>query len=262
MPLTVQAGFDLSDGSYRLDVVETGGNTFAVTLTTGRHFLSLTGAGSTGDYAALATPYTSLCAAVQAALTAGTGGGAYTVTWSASTGLVTIAHNGAGGVSAVSLTPTTRGYYLGHTAAKSGALSYELDVTPYYVIRGACGFWSQLSEREDPEGVASDVIAHSGRPHGIARSVVPVLIDLTVPLETRAAVYSAHATTAAPWTWQDLYRHSRNTLPLALDDGELVRFVRLTERGAVFAPRSISADYVGHYDIPLRMRLLSRSASA
>lgn len=258
MTLYIEAGFDLADGEYVLDVVETGGSTFTVTMSSGTHFLRATGVGATGDHASLATGYTSFLAALETALNAG-GTAGYTVSFSESTERVTIAHDGSGGVSAIALTATTRGSYIGQTATKSGALSHAMDVTPYYWISGSVGYWSRYAEYEDRDGVAYDVIAHSGRPHGIARSVVPIHLDLTVPLEPQAIVYSHQQGASDPWTWQDLFRHARNVWPLAIDDGTHIHYTRLRREGAAFAPKAISSDYVGHWDIPLKMRLLARS---
>lgn len=259
MALYVAAGFDLADAYYVLDVVETGGNTFTVTMSSGTHFLDRTGAAASGDHADLAMGYTSFLTALQTALNAGTDGGTgYTVSFSATTARVTITRSTAAGVSAVQLTATTRGTYIGQTSTKSGSLSYEMDVTPYHWISGTIGYWSNWLEREDRDGVAYDVIAHSGRPHGIARSVVPIEVDFIVPLEPRAVVYSTHAAAATPWTWQHLFKHARNTLPLQVNDGTHVHYLRLREDGAAFVPRARAADYVGHWDVPIRARLLAR----
>lgn len=261
MGLFVSAGYDLADvGSYELAVVETGGNTFNVEKTSGKYFLGTNAASASGDYASLVTGFGSLLADIETALNAGTGGGAYTVSQSSTTGLVTIAHNGVGGVSAVSLTATARGALIGQTATKSGALSHTMDRVPDYWLSGAIGFWSAYREYEDPDGVARDVIAHSGKPHGIARRIVPTLIDLEVPSEPIEAIYTSRAPAGA-WTWQALFRHVRNTLPLAVDDGTFIHYTRLTEKGAVFSPIPRARDYLGHLDIPLRMRLLAREAA-
>lgn len=263
MALTVQSGFDLADeGSYVLNVVETGGNTFAVTIASGTYFLARTAAAATGDHASLVTGYVNFLTAVQTALNAGTDGGSgYTVTLSTTTNLVTITRTSAAGVSAVSLTPTSRGYLLGHTSVKSGALTHAMDVAPRHWLNGAIGFWAGYLEREDNEDVATDVIAWSGRPHGIAREGVPVLLDMSIPLEPRAMVYRDRAAAASPWTWEAMFRHCRNVRPLAIDDDEFIHYCLLTDKGSAFVPTPRSKDYVGHYDIPLRMRLLAREAS-
>lgn len=263
MALHIRAGFNLTDANYTLDVVETGGNTFTVSMTSGTHFLDITAAAASGDHSSLVTGYTSFLATLEAALDSGGAGGAgaYTCSFSTTTERVTIAHSGAASISAVSLTPTLRGTYIGQTGVKSGALSHEMQVAPYYWINGTIGYWARYAEYEAKEGTAYDVIAHSARPHGIARSVAPVHLDMTVPLEPLAVVYSHQAAAATPWTWQDLFAHCRNVEPLSIDDGSFIHYTRLREDGAAFVPKAISSDYIGHWDIPLRMRLLARETS-
>ena len=259
MALYVEAGFDLADlGGYVLDVVETGGNTFTVTLASGTYFLRTDGATAAGDYASKVTGYDDLLGAIEAALDAGTGGGGYSVSFSTSTNRVTITHDGGGGVTAVQLTATTNGGLIGQTATKSSALTHEMDVTPDYWIDCDFGWWADWDEYENDEDVAWDEEAWDGTPTGGSRSGVATFVDLTVPLELEEAVYTHKATSSAPWTWRDLFRHVRNLLPICLDDGTTKHFLRLRARGSAFKPRELAGNYRGHFDIPLRTRLLGR----
>lgn len=261
MALHIRAGFDLADANYTLDVTETNGAApFTVSMTSGTHFLDISAAAATGDHASLVTGYTSFLAALETALDAG-GTAGYSVTFDTSTERVTIAHDGSGGVTAIQLTATLRGYYIGQTATKSGALSHAMDVAPYYWINGSIGFWARYAEYEDKTGVAYDILAHSARPYGIGRSVAPVHLDMTVPLEPLAVVYAHRAAVATPWTWQDLFAHCRNVQPISIDDGSFIHYAKLREDGAHFVPKAIATDYVGHWDMPLRMRLLARETS-
>ena len=262
MTLQLEAGFDLADlgADYELDVVETGGNTFTATVSGSKHFLTVTGATATGDFRDLVTSYTPFLTALQTALNAGTGGGAYTVSFDTSTERVTIAHNGVGGVSAVSLTPTTLGRLVGHTTVLSGALSHELDRVPDYCLKSSHGFWTDYDEREVADGIAFDVEGHTGWPYSMAKDGVATLLDLTFPLEPRAKVYTARSAASQPWTWQELFRYARSVHPLAITDDDLIHFCRLTAKGAAFAPQHFTANYEAYFDIPLRMRLLGRGS--
>jgi len=258
MSLHIQAGYDLADlGTYVLDVVETGGNTFTVTLATGTHFLSASGASATGDHSSMVTGYTDLLSAIDTALEAGGAGtNAYTVTFDTTTERVTITHDGSASVTAISLTATTNGGLIGHTTVQSGALTHEMDITPEYWISGEIGFWSNRVEREDDSDVGFTVLAHNGKPHGVAKDGVGIMYDVTVPLEPQAIVYTDYATAADPWTWQKLFRHARNVYPLSINDGTRNMFVKL--RQPSFRPQKRSADYDGHYDVRLESWLLAR----
>lgn len=259
MTLYVEAGYDLADlGGYELAVVETGGNTFTVSLPTGKHFLRTNGATVSifGDFTAMVTPYTDLVGAIETALNLGTAAGAYSVTFDPTTQRVTIAHDGTAPVTAIALTGLTTPGLIGQTVAHSGALSHEMDRTPDYWISGSIGFWSDYHEREGGEDIGFTVLAHNGRPHGVAKEGASTELNLTVPLEPRAIVYTAHSVASDPWTWQKLFRHARNVDPIAIDDGTLQHFVKL--RDPRFDPLRRSADYLGHFDIRIASYLLAR----
>ena len=259
MALYIEAGYELADlGTYVLAVVETGGGGFTgspITLASGTRFLSSTAVAATGDFAGRVTGYTDLISEIKTALNAGTSGGAYTVTFDKTTERVTIAHTG-GSVTAFSLTATTNGGLIGQISTKSGALSYAMDVTPDYWISGDVGFWADYHEQESDEDIGFTNRAQDGTPYGVAKDGTATFLDLTVPLEPRASVYTSHAAASDPWTWQKLFRHSRNVYPLAIDDGTLQHFVKL--RRPAFRPLRRAADYVGHFDVRLESELLAR----
>lgn len=258
MTLVIEAGFDLVDlDGYALAVVETGGNSFNAIMTSGQYFLRSNPVSATGDHAALVTSYLSFTTELQALLNAGgAGASSYTVTMDTTTERVTIEHDGTASVTAVSLTPTTNGGIIGQTGALSGALSHEMQRTPDYWIKGDVGFWSDYHEHEDDSDAAFTHRTHDGRPYGIAKSGVATFLDLTVPLEPRASVYTAYASSSDPWTWQALFRHARNVFVIAIDDGTLIHFTKL--RSPVFNPLRRATDYVGHFDIRLETDLLAR----
>jgi hypothetical protein len=259
MALYIESGFDLGDEPYSIDVVETGGNSFTASLSSGTYFFSTDASSATGDQSALVTGYGDFLAALEAALDTGgaAGAGAYTVSFSTSTARVTITHSGAGGVTAIQLTANTRGTYIGHTTVLSGALTHELDTAPYHWLSGTVGYWSRYVDHEIGD-MATDVVSHSARPYGIARVTPEHEIRMDVSMEPRAIVYTDHAAAASPWTWQRFFRHVRNIQPIMINDGTHKHYCKLQDRGALFSPRSVSSDYVGHWDIRLRMRLLAR----
>jgi hypothetical protein len=258
MVLYVEAGYELADlGTYVLDVVETGGNTFTVTLATGTHFLTSTAASATGDFSARVTGYTSLLTAIDAALEAGGAGtNAYTVAFSKTTERVTITHDGTASVTAISLTATTNGGLIGHTTVQSAALTHEMDVTPEHWISGDVGFWSDFHEQESDEDIGFTTRAQDGTAYGVAKDGVATFLDMTVALEPRASVYNTYSAASDPYTWQDFFKHVRNVYPVAIYDGTTQHFVKL--RRPAFRPLRRSADYVGHFDIRLESELLAR----
>ena len=251
MTLYVEAG-------YVLDVVETGGNTFTVTLASGTHFLTSTAAAAAGDFAARVTIYTSFLTALDTALEAGgAGANTYTVAFDKVTERVTITNNGNGGtITAISLTPTTNGGLIGQTAVKSGALAHTMQRTPDYWISGAVGFWSDYHEQESDEDIGFTSRMHDGTPYGVSKDGVATNVDMTIALEPRAKVYTAHAAASDPWTWQKLFRHARNVSPVLVDDGTLKHVLKL--RRPAFRPLRRSADYQGHFDVRLETELLAR----
>ena len=258
MTLFIEAGYELSDlGTYVLDVIETGGNTFTVTLASGKHFLRSSAATATGDFASRVTGYTDLLTAIDVALEAdGAGTNAYTVAFNTTTERVTITHDGTASVTAISLTATTNGGLIGHTTVQSGALSHEMDVTPEYWISGDVGFWADFSEEESEEDIGFTNRAHDGTPYGVAKDGTATFLNMTVPLEPRASVYTTYAAAADPWTWQKLFKHARNVFPIAIDDATTRHYVKL--RRPSFRPLRRSSDYVGHFDIRLEGELLGR----
>jgi hypothetical protein len=258
--LQIEAGFDLADiGGIELDVVETGGNAFTTTITSGTYFLRTDASSATGDHTASVTGYGSLLAAITADFNAqGAGSLTYTSGFDLSPDKVTFSHSGGGGVTNVQITPVTNGGLLGLTGALSGLSALIAHRPPDYYVDGDVGYWAEWREREVEADAMVDVVAHDGTPHGLAPEGVETHLDFVVPMEPRAKVYTRHASASQPWTWRDTFRHVRNVLPLAVYDGEETHLVRLRREGAAFAPRSVTRDYVGHYDIPIRARLLGR----
>lgn len=257
--LQIEAGFDLADiaGGLVLSVVETGGSSWTTTLSTGTYFLRTDASASTGDFASLVTSYTDLLTAIEDDFNAN-GSGTWSITFDVTSKLVQFDVTG-GGVTAASITPTSGGGLVGLDSAASGSTALEGDRTPDYYIDSDIGYWAEWDEREVEPDAMVDVVAHDGTPHGIAPEGVETHLDLVVPMEPRAKVYTRFAASSDPWAWQALFRHVRNVEPLAIYDGEETHFVRLRKEGAAFRPRKVSQDYVGHYDVPLLTRLLARA---
>lgn len=268
MTMRVEAAFDLAEisGGFSIaNVVETGGNTFAVSMTTGRHFLSYTGATATGDHAPEVAPYTSFLAALDALMEAG-GDPAGSYTWSlTAAGRVRMVHDGGGSVTAVALNLNAFAKeLLGFTVNPSGGLDYTGDRDPKFCLNTDVGFWTERHEAEGGGDIAKDAIGHDGTPGGIAKEGGEDHDDYVVPLEQRGRVYTRHVASCSPaalWTWQHFFAHVRNVRPfvMATDEPEVV-YELLRAEGAKFSPQPIAGNrnYTGHYDIPIRARVLAR----
>ncbi len=159
-------------------------------------------------------------------------------------------------MTAISLTATTNGGLIGHTTVQSAALTHEMDITPEYWISGDIGFWADFHEEEADADIGFISNMNDGTPFGVSKDGTATHLNLTVPLEPQAAVYTSYANASDPWTWQKLFRHARHVYPVAIDDGTLQHFCKL--RRPAFRPLRRAADYVGHYDIRLETQLLAR----
>lgn len=259
MSIYIEAGYELADlGTYVLTVVETGGTgaSFAVTLATGTHFLQADASGAEGDFKDRVTGYTPLLDAIVTGLDAGS-----TATYSATLDKVTervtlTLAPAATGITSVSFTATTNGGLIGHTTVHSGALTYEMDITPEYWISGDVGFWAGKEEEESDADISFTQRMHDGTPYGVSKDGTATHLNLTIPLEPQASVYTSYASASDPWTWQKLFRHARNVYPIVIDDGTLEHYVKL--RRTAFRPLHRSVDYEGHFDIRLETELLAR----
>ena len=272
MSLVIHAGFVLEDlGGFELGVVEDGGNTYSIDFPSGRHFLDVDATDAVGDYASQVTDHTSFCARLLAAFSAQSITGDWDVVLNLATKRITITCGGGGGtVTEIQLTPISGGEVIGITSAKTGALTYEMDVAPYFVIVSAMGAWAQTGRGEYRGGKAKahDTEAHDGTPGGVMKRRAPKYLDFVVPMEPVAVCGNYPELVDAeeqPWTWDDLFEHVGNVRPLAIvtdyseiGAGESTRFVRLRADNTLFEPQERGDGYIGHFDIPLRTRILGR----
>jgi hypothetical protein len=264
--LFFEAGYDLAElGGFQVNIVETGGNTFSVTKTTGKYFLRTSGSGATGDFVSKISAYIALLTDLQTALNAGTGSGTYTVTFSL-TGVtpgaerVVVSHAG-GSVTAFSIAPVTNATLIGLTSTLSGSLSHTMQRTPTYFRNARVGFWTDWSgEYEGGEDIAIDQESHDGTPHGISKMDAPSYLDFTVPLEPVAVVgnYPKQVAVSESWTWRSLWQHARNIWPIVMDDATEAYFLRLRAEGARFRPQTVGGNYIAHWDLPFETRVLAR----
>lgn len=270
MKLTFEAGYDIADlGGLELAIVETlgggpGTNPFSVTVPSGNWFLVQDGSSAAGDFADTVTGFGSLIDEVLAQLQAGTAGGSWTVALDEAIERVTFVHDGGGGVSSVSITPTTNGGLLGLTGALSGALAHQGQRAPDYWIQSDAGFWGPdwTGEYEGGDEVAYDVEAHDGRPGGAAKDGAAIYLDFTVPTEPVAKVgnYPRVVSATAPWTWRDFWRHCRNVEPFCMRDDDEAYYLLMRAEGARFKPIARGEGYIGHWDLKFLTRVLGRGA--
>jgi hypothetical protein len=263
--LYIEAGYDLADiGALAFNVIETGGASFSISLSSGKHFLRTSAAAATGDFAAKVTSYTDILTTLQTALNAGTGSGAYTVSFSTITEKVTIAHAG-GTVTAFQILIVSNTGIIGFVANRSGALSYAGERSPDYWMKTAeNGLTDNDGEYEGGDEVAYDVEAHDGTPSGTAKEDAPIYWDFVCPLEpvekTGNFPHRLASASIRPWTWKQLFKHCRNVYPISVNNEEIPEtvFARLRADGCKFEPRRVGDNYQAHYDIPLRTRVLAR----
>lgn len=166
---------------------------------------------------------------------------------------------------------------LGFTADLSGATTYTSTKRPKYLIVSRLAGQSEVHETYEPGGRISYAESDSGQAYSTHPVELPTYRDWVQPFETLdgptnaewsasnsvggAAVRRANVASNASvyWTWEDFYKHLRATLPFALVDKSISPqgngpLYKLRGEGAHFDPTRITADYDGHWSMPLRTR--------
>lgn len=262
MRLVFESSYDIADvGGLELWIVEEGGASFAVALDSGL-FLPVTDGASLlhGDFPDIIAPYESLAGRLTQELNAGSGGAVWSVTFDDATERFKFARSSAGGVTSVAIVPNVGGGLLGLTGPINGALSYEGQRAPDFVIASSVGFWTDYEAYEGGRDIAYDIEAHDGSPGGAAKDGAATYVDFTVPLEPVARVgnFPRLVDASAPWTWRDFWRHSRNVNPFVMrDDAGSKQALLLRADGAAFRPRRRGDNYIGHWDLAFQTRELA-----
>lgn len=262
--LTFEAGYEIGDlGGLQLDVVESGGASFSVTISAGLYFLTVDAAAAAGDHADLVQSYASLLEEIQTQLQAGTATGAnvWTVEFDTTAERVVFTLDPAIAITEVSITPVTGGGLVGLTGAVSGALSHPGQRVPDYWIASEVGFWSEWSgEYEAGDDGAWDVEAHDGAPGGVSKEGFATYLDMSIASEPVAKVgnYPRLVESSAPWTWRSLWSHCRNVEPFAMTDDDETYLLLMRAEGSKFEPRKQGSNYIARWDLGFQTRVLGR----
>lgn len=208
-----------------------------------------------------------------------------TVTFSLSTLKYTLSAAGTFSVTWTGTAGTTLRDILGFSANLSAASSYTSTVRPKYLIVSRLAGQSEVHETYEPGGRIAYAESDNGQAYSTHPVELPTYRDWTQPFETLAgptdsewnasgsvggaAVRTADvgSATKVTWTWEAMVKHLRATLPFVLVDratsvkGEGPLY-KLRGEGAHFDPTRITADYDGHWSIPLRTRQLTATTAA
>lgn len=214
---------------------------------------------------------TGFAAALQAALNSGTSFGTYTVSFSAATGY-TISYTGTFswdfGTTVTASEGTRMRQILGLAGDLGSVASAASAVRPYYLILPAIAARSTMSDEYEPSDVASEAVSDDGSDYQIARDTSEIWSDWTQQAETETAptafgagtlVFKRQAVSAAPWTYQHAWEHSRlGEHPFLVVDGSEQAVHRLRADGASFRPQRFAGQDLPHWTMQFRTRLLGR----
>jgi hypothetical protein len=170
------------------------------------------------------------------------------------------------------------------TANLTGAATYTSTQRPRYLIVSRLAGQSQVHELYEPAGRVAYAESDNGHAFSTHPVEMPLYRDWTQPFETLSGPTDAEyavsssvggtavrkrdvgAATKVVWTWQDFFEHVRATFPFLLIDratsvsgsGDAYK---MRGEGAHFDPPRITADYDGHWAIPLVTRYLGAVAA-
>lgn len=170
------------------------------------------------------------------------------------------------------------------TANLTGTNSYTSTQRPRYLIVSRLAGQSQVHDLYEPSGRVAYAESDNGHAFSTHPVEMPLYRDWSQPFETlngpTDAEYASSSSvggtavrtrdvgsaTKVTWTWQQFVEHCRATLPFLLIDratsvkGEGDAY-KLRGEGAHFDPTRITADYDGHWTIPLVTRYLGAVAA-
>lgn len=208
-----------------------------------------------------------------------------TMTFSLSTLKYTLSAASTFSVTWTGIAGTVMRDILGFSGDLSTASSYTSDLRPKYLIVSRLAGQSEVHETYEPGGRIAYAESDNGQAYSTHPVELPTYRDWTQPFETLAgptdlewsgngavggtAVRTADvgSATKVTWTWEAMIKHLRATLPFSLVDratsvkgeGDLYK---LRGDSAHFDPTRITADYDGHWSIPLRTRKLTATIAA
>lgn len=265
MTVLYAAGFQVSaDAAMTCDV-----QAAPATITLGTY---LPGAYSTANVTTNAIPgvayartaYTGFAAAVKAAFEAASPS-TFTVTLSSTTGLYTISRStnftlDFAGPSALRLRAA-----LGFSGNKSGASSYTSDYVPDFVMLGAIGARSQVTNLQEDDDVGEESVSDGGDAEVITRKTDEFFSTWAQTMEPIAAVYRRSRAVAgsSAWTWEDFVKRTRGAHPFMVYDSTTTPTTtlhRFTAKGASFRPERVTADFDDQWIMRFATRDLGKSS--
>jgi hypothetical protein len=252
MSLLYVPGFNTVDEGGAFTVAVTGPATGTATVAAGKY--------AHASLAGVVVGYNTLAVATQTALNAVASG--WTVTWSSTTGLYTIAN-------ATSFTLTWSGAggarlrrALGFSTTVSSVTTATSDVRPYYLMISQIGARSSFSDVYEPDDLVEEAISDGGTAYGVAKDTSELYCDWTQSMETVENTLTRKATSAVPWTWQDFFKHCRMTHPFAVyGDLSPVPVYRLRAEGAAFGSlvrERVTPDWDDLWNVMFMTRELGR----
>jgi hypothetical protein len=208
-----------------------------------------------------------------------------TVAFSLSTLKYTLSAAGAFSVTWTSTAGTVMRDLLGFENNLSGFSSYTSTKRPKYLIVARLAGQSQVHETYEPGGRIAYAESDNGQAYSTHPVELPTYRDWVQPFETLngptdgewnasgsvggAAVRrdDVGSATKVTWTWEDFIKHLRATLPFQLVDRSTSvkgegQLYKLRGEGAHFDPTRITADYDGHWTIPMVCRVLTATTAA
>jgi hypothetical protein len=166
--------------------------------------------------------------------------------------------DGAGGVTALTLTPNAEAQrYFGLDAVNVGLQGPATIISPntgYFFMTAAHDGSRNKPPEELPEDLAVALLGSDGSVEGIAQDGAVQVFEVILPLEPAAKVWHASRVTTDPWTWQLAFAHARNIEPILVVDtaDTFVNWVgKLREDGCAFKPGLQSSGYRARADITL-----------
>lgn len=286
MSVIYATGFDITDIPYtttefQLTLSSSGETTFYVTYsTTGTHYYPLSDQDANGSSlyghidieAAYLRPYSTdrpysgvyaddglddiLEDALNAGNTAESWGGAFTVSFSATTGKYTISHSTLDFTMVFTVNSSR---ILGFSETQSGSDSYTSDRIPYFCIAPQLGHLSTVSDEYDMFAGNSLAISDGGYSVGMSRTVPLSGFDWVQQFEPKERVFTRHSSAEEYWKYQMLWDYCGTVYPIVVCNDEIrtgyYPVCVLTEKGSQFRPRRDHPDYDGHWHIPFNTYL-------
>lgn len=132
---------------------------------------------------------------------------------------------------------------------------------PYYVLELARDGLADYSEDYEPGGMVERAVSVSGQGYSIQPTAIETLLDFKLKLQSKASMFSRHATTAEPWTMEHLVKHCRAHDPILHSYSVEDMVGKLVPPSAEWTKdmrTSIFKDYQALWDISLNTQVIGR----